>query len=144
MVRVLALIFLLFTPALALADVGIGTSTTGLPPINTGEDALGLLSPLLKAFEAKDWALFAGLLLSGLIFGLRQLQIGKKIPDELVPWAAVLIAVLTSVAAGLAAHQPAGNVIWTGLLVGVASVGSWELIVKNLRDLVRRVRGGAA
>ena len=131
-------LFLLFVPALALAQVA--TSTAGLPQVDPADEALGLLSPMLRAFRERDFMMLAALLLTGAVWGLRQLQIGKKIPDTLVPWVTMAVATFTSVAAGLAAKQSLSHVLWTGLAIGVAASGLWESVGKLIRNLIGKLR----
>ena len=113
-------------------DLIVGTSTTVLDPSTPAD--LGFVASLVEAitqaYQGHSWTLLAGLVLTGIIAGLRAFDVGKKLPDKYVPWFAVGLAVLGSVAVGLQLGQGVVAILTTGLAVGVAAIGGWETIGK--------------
>lgn len=103
--------------------------------VSIGSDVFQLA---VKAYHNQEWALFSGLLLTGVVFLLRFLKAASYVPPRLVPWVTVALSILVSIATGLRTGTDVGTVLSTGVLVGVGAVGGWETVGKLIRDLVRR------
>lgn len=89
-------------------------------------DPLSILTIAANAFHSHAWAMLSGAILTILVIIMRQFDLVSKLPDKLVPWATVVLAIIGSVGLGLQQGQSLSDVIVTGLSIGWMAVGVWE------------------
>jgi hypothetical protein len=118
-----------------------GTDNPALPAETpTIEDAGGLVSLLIKAFQDKDWRLVVALIIL-LVVALGNFVLFKLdvLPPETrkaaLPWIAVAIGTLVPFATALIAGKDwltAGAAALSGFGVALSAIGGWELLLKPI------------
>ena len=68
-----------------------------------------------------------------LVFVLRKVKILAKVPKKMLPWVTAGMGVATYVGAALMTEGASiPDALWGGAVTGVAAVGLWEMVLKNL------------
>ena len=130
-------VLVMLAAATALAQTLTATTATVAPgDIRTPEDALNVGWLIIQVFKGGGWTVGAGLCLSFGIAAARFFKLFDKIPDKYDGWVAVIVAVLGSVAGGLQLKQDWVTIVFTAVSVGVTAIGSWELVLKKVRDVL--------
>lgn len=89
------------------------------------------IKALVKAFNAKDWGIFAGLALMILVWVLKKF-IWKTLPVGVLPWVSAGAGVAVAVATGLFTGLIWWRAILNGLTVGAAASGLWSMVGKKI------------
>ena len=98
----------------------------------TEDSKLGtLIEKMVKAFNAKDWGIFAGLAIMIVIWGIKKF-IWKSLPVGALPWVSAGLGVAVAVATGLFAGLVWWKAILNGLTVGAAASGLWSMVGKRV------------
>ena len=87
---------------------------------------------LIQLFKNGQWALAVGLLLSLLIMVFRKF-FEKYVPKKALPWVAVVLGIVGSVAVGLSAGVVWWQALLQGFAAGAAATGLWELVLKQMK-----------
>jgi hypothetical protein len=132
----LAVLALIMMSLAALAGTATVTTTVSPDGIKSVDDALGVVKLITAAFERKDYANGAGLVLAFVIGASRYLGLFDKIkiPDAYDKWVAMGISMLVSVSIGLQRHKSALDILHAALNVGGMAIASWELVLQPARD----------
>jgi hypothetical protein len=108
------------------------TETPKLPDTTlVDEDVSGFVKLMIDAFNAKNWGVFAGLVIMALVWILKKF-IWKALPTSALPWVAAGAGIVAAVSTGLIAGVVWWQAILNGLLVGAAGGGLWSLVGKHV------------
>ena len=120
-------------PAAEVAAPTAAPATDVVPPEvpDIGEDVGGFIDEIVNAFNAKDWGIFAGLIIMALVWILKKF-VWKKLPVAALPWVAAGAGIAVAVATGLASGLTWWKAILNGLTVGAAASGLWSLLGKRI------------
>jgi hypothetical protein len=155
---ILFVIFLGLIPASALADPitvsAVATpvvATVATPPASpvaaavpamapvvkvaapeTPAEVEGVIQGAIKAARSKQWMIFAGFLITLLVWLATRFNLLAKVPKNTLPWVAVGVGVLSYVGMSLSAGTPWYYALERGLLVGSQGIAFWELAFKHL------------
>lgn len=99
----------------------------------TVADVLPSVEALQGAYESKNWALLAGLVLTGLVALSRRLGLLALVPKEATKWVAIWLAMLGAVGAGLVLGMSWLSIVATGLSTGLMAIGGWESLGKMFK-----------
>jgi hypothetical protein len=85
---------------------------------------------IVNSAQDGQWLLFAGLLLTALVQAVRSLLpvISKKVPKRALPWIIVAVGVLAAGGGVLAGGGGWQAAIIAGVTVGLASLGTYDLV----------------
>ena len=95
-------------------------------------EAVETTSDLVKAVQAKNWPVVAGLILMMLVFLANKFGLKDKVGAKVVPWVALGVGVATTTGLALVSGTAVPDAIWQGLAAGLAAVGSWETVFKHM------------
>jgi hypothetical protein len=98
----------------------------------TDEEVGAIVTLILDAAKGGHWQILAGLLILLVVFVFNKLGLASKIGPGLVPWFAVGLGILTSVAIGMASDTGILPALQYGFIQGGLAVALWELIAKHL------------
>lgn len=112
--------------------VSLDPTTITVP--ETPQDVADNVTFLIRAAKNGQWSLFAGLLIMLLIFIANKAGLKDKLGDKALPWVAVALGTLTSIAIMLVSGLPVEEAITGGLMAGLAATGFWELIFKHFMN----------
>lgn len=87
---------------------------------------------LYKAVESKNWPLASGFLVMLLVYAFNRFGLKDKIGSKAIPWVSLVLGVLSSVGVALASGSPLSAALAAGVTAGLAAIGSWETVFKNL------------
>jgi len=90
-----------------------------------------MLESLLKATASGDWVVAFGLFTSLLTRVLGAGVLKHRIPKNWLPYAAVILGVLTQTSAALTSGAGVAKSIVMGLVAGLVSIGLWETVFKK-------------
>jgi len=119
------------TPEVAATPEGEATEAL-TDEIETFDEAAGEVSALVNALQSKNWPLAVGLFLTLLVFVANKLGLKNLVGSKAVPWVAMAISVFGTVGTGLIIGLGWVESLTQGILTGVAAIGGWELIFKNI------------
>lgn len=121
-------------PAESAADASIASAADTVEPPDVpdiGDDMGGFIEEIVNAFNAKDWGIFAGLIIMALVWVLKKF-VWKALPTGALPWVSAGAGVAVAIATGLGAGLVWWKAILNGLTVGAAASGLWSLIGKHI------------
>lgn len=95
----------------------------------SAEEAVEAVEDVVEAAQSKNWALGLSGLLTLIIFAFRRFNLLSKIPPQHLPAVAVALGVAGDLAHSL---STGGAVSTTGAVIGLASIGVWEVLLKHL------------
>lgn len=126
---------------LLVALVGIFSRTAFgdgvLPPENI-DQALKLLPMLLEMVQMKNWGMVAALAIMLVTYLFRMYILPKlAINDRALPLVSGGMGVLLAVAVSLAAGQPWGAAIASGVFIGAAASGFWSAVFKYVLPVAK-------
>lgn len=110
-------------------DEEIALDTT--PEPETLEEAVDIGLQLHDAVQASDYAMIGALALMLVVFVVRK-YLWKSIPKEHIPLVTVTLAVLGEIAMALYAGVEWTQAIASGVSIGLAAIGGWEVLGKKL------------
>ena len=94
----------------------------------TDEEAVEAVTDLVDAAQTKNWVLLLSAMLTLVIFAFRRFNLLSKVPPRYLPTVAVVLGVAGDLLYSL---KTGGAVSTTGVVIGLASVGIWELLLKH-------------
>lgn len=106
-----------------------GVSPSLTEPTNPGE-ALGFFGPLIEAFKAKNWEVFAALLIMIVVYGLRLMVPTLQAKPQVLAIISASIGVVSSIAMSLYSKTGILSAIISGLFMGAAASGFWSQLFK--------------
>ena len=116
----------------AIADDGVDPEAVIDEAVSdVDEDPAGTVSEIIQAFQDGRWAVGAGLLVMFLVWILRE-YIWKYIPKNIVPWLALSLAMVVTVAVGLVAGTVWWQALIDGLLTGSVAMAFWSMLFKHI------------
>jgi hypothetical protein len=98
----------------------------------TPADAVGTVSAMMQAYESGAWPVFAGAVVTLLVYAANLIGLKRRVGPKAVPWVSLIIGVASTVGLGLSTGGDVVAVLIDGVMVGLASIGTWELIGKNV------------
>jgi hypothetical protein len=98
----------------------------------TDEEAIQTAISILDAIKAGQWPLAVGLILSLGVYLVNRFALKDAVSAKAVPWVSFGVGVAGATATGLLTGTPVVDSITAGVLAGVAAIGGWEMLIKNL------------
>lgn len=136
-------------PAAVFAQdiVSSTTASVAVAPLGAADPG-AVVSALGKAFQNKDWAMLAGVILSALVVvarliigDLKKAEADRKIPKAAIPFIAAGISLAAAVGVGLQLHMGAIDIIKSAGVVAFVAIGGWEFASKGIEFIIGRVKG---
>jgi hypothetical protein len=126
------------------ADVEVEEAPT--PPVPTEEatpveeavapatdaEALEVAGSLFEALKGKQWPLAAGLFLSLLVYLVNRFSPKDLVPDKWEPMLSFGVGAAAAMGTALAMGGAVIESLVAGVAAGLASVGGWEIILRQL------------
>lgn len=123
-----ALLFALCGLFVILADHAIVFAQASLPVVDAG----GAVSGLLAAFKSHSWSLVASFGLMLVVWGAGKFNLLSMLPAKAVPWVSIALGAAAAAATSITTGHPIGESLATGVEAGLAGVGAWETVGKNV------------
>lgn len=95
-----------------------------------------VLQMLAKAYSDHAWTLLVGIILMVVTWVAKKFNVVDRLPKAAIPYGVMAIAMLSSIALGLEQGQSVVSVIITGLTVGLAAIGSWEVAGQHVANAI--------
>lgn len=115
----------------------------------TLEDAPGLIAQMIQAVREKNWELFAAMLALLIVLAFNTLilrfnVLADAVRKEALPWLAAGTGMLVSFAWILLEGGGWWAAISSGLIIGTAAIGMWEMIGKRIKKWLAARRARSA
>lgn len=115
-------ILALFVPLLAFAQAA------SLPAVDAG----GAVTGLLSAFKSHSWGLVVAFGLMLVIWAAGKFNLLAMLPAKAVPWVSIALGAIGAAATSMTTGHPIGESLAIGVEAGLAAVGAWETVGKNV------------
>ena len=100
------------------------------------QEAVGTFQLLVEAVQTGNWAAAGALALTLLIFAIRRF-LWDGVPKKHLPYAVIAVAVVGELAAALYLGADLLNAGLSGLAMGMAAIGGWEVFKKHLKKSLK-------
>jgi hypothetical protein len=102
-----------------------------LPVLAAGADPATAATDLWNQLAAGNWVLAFGALATLLTRLLHVGGLRQKIPKQYLPWAAMVLGILSQASASMVGGEPWSKALLLGIVAGLVGIGSWELGLKK-------------
>jgi hypothetical protein len=120
MIRVFAFFAVFLYPLMALAQAAPNPNDPG-----------GLVNTMVKSLQQGNKWMAVSCLLMLLTYALNRGILGQRIPPNLLPWVAALLAVATNITVAITGGMAWTDAVLNGLTQGAAAAGLWSMAGKH-------------
>lgn len=104
------------------------------------DDVGSIIKALIESAKSGKWALLVGFIMM-LLTWLVNKVLKSKIPSNVLPWLAIGLSTVTSVAFALSTGTGWMNAIVVGIQTGLMAAGTWSALGKYIPGIAKKVNG---
>ena len=123
-----AILFALCGLFVIILDRAIAFAQASMPAVDPSVAAHGLIA----AIQSHTWTLAVSFGLMLFIWAAGRFNLLAFLPAKATPWVSIVLGVVGAVATSVATGHPMGESLAAGVQAGLAGVGAWEALGKNV------------